>query len=54
MFAEPRSGHILTGSLGIAPARNAFTFLIVDSWSPGAGFIPIINPLKKEKLQDKI
>jgi len=35
---------------GIAP-----TFLKLDSWSPGAGFIPIIttnvlNKIKKEKL----
>ena len=38
------------GSLGIAT-----TFLKLDSWSPGAGFIPIIstkeiNQIKEEKL----
>ena len=37
------------GSLGTAP-----TFLKLDSWSPGSGFIPIIsskgiNQIKKEK-----
>ena len=41
------------GSHGIAP-----TFLKLDSWSPGAGFIPIIstkgiNPIKKGKLWEK-
>ena len=34
------------------------TFLKLDSWSPGVGFIPIItsnalNWIKKERMQDK-
>ena len=41
---------VIQGSPGIAP-----TFLKLDSWSPEAGFIPIIstkgiNQIKKAKL----
>ena len=42
------------GSLSIAPTRDC-TFLELDLWSPGAGFIPFVftkgtNQIKKEKL----
>ena len=42
--------HVVLHPHGIAP-----TFLKLDSWSPGAGFIPIIttnvlNKIKKGKL----
>ena len=43
-------GKYILGSLGIAP-----TFLKLELWLPGAGFIPIIstkgiNQIKKGKL----
>ena len=34
-------------SLGIAP-----TFLNFDSWSPGAGFIPIISTKGKNQIKE--
>ena len=42
--------HVVLNQRGIAP-----TFLELDLWSPGAGFIPIIstkviNQIKKGKL----
>ena len=45
--------HLVLHPHGIAP-----TFLRLDSWSPGSGFIPIIytkgiNQIKKEKLKEK-
>ena len=45
--------YFIFESLGIAP-----TFLEFGSWSPGAGFIPIIstigmNHIKKGKLEEK-
>ena len=44
--------------LVLHPHGIARTFLKLDSWSPGAGFIPIISTkgidqIKKEKLQEK-
>ena len=47
------SVHLVLHPHGIPP-----TFLKLDSWSPGAGFIPIItnnvlNHIKKEKLLEK-
>ena len=46
--------HLVLGSLGIA-----LTLLKLDSWSPGAGFIPIIfikgiNKIKKGNCKKKI
>ena len=49
---------ILFGLLGIAPTRNCAHFLKLDSWSLGAGFIPIIstkgiNEIKKGNCNKK-
>ena len=47
------SVHVVLHPHGIAP-----TFIKLDLWSPGAGFIPIIstkviNQIKKGKLEEK-
>ena len=47
--------YVKDGLLGIAPTGISPTFLRLDSWSPGAGFIPIIsnkgiNQIKKGNL----
>ena len=49
---------IFTVHLVLNPHGIAYTFLKLDSWSPGAGFIPFIstkgiNQIKKAKLQEK-
>ena len=46
--------HVVLHPRGIAP-----NFLILDSWSLGAGFIPIIstkgiNQIKKKKMKKKV
>ena len=41
--------HLVLHPHGIAP-----TFLKLDSWSPGAGFIPIISTKEKSDKERKI
>ena len=50
--------YIYTVPMVLNPKGIEPTFLKFDSWSPGAGFIPIItsnifNQIKKKRIQEK-